>query len=123
MSTSEKIAKLSRWIDESPGYANLGAELHARRRIDKLMEEVGEVGEALGGWFAENPRKGRTHSGDDVLAELLDVMVTAAGAFESLTGNRGIVVERLDEHMTKLLGRAGLESSDSTPGDSERSTS
>lgn len=110
---SAKIARLSEWIDNSPGYENLGAELHARRRVDKLMEEVGEVGQALGGWYAENPRKGRTHNGDDVLAELMDVIVTAAGAWESLTGNNGRVIERLDAHMSKLLERVGLESDNS----------
>jgi len=104
---SAKIARLSQWIDDSYP-VTLGAELHARRRIGKLMEECGEVGEALGGWYAENPRKGQTHNGDDVLNELLDVMTTAAGAYESLTGNRGIVVERFESHMDSLLERVGL---------------
>lgn len=106
-SAQQKIARLSQWIDDSYP-TDIGAELHARRRIDKLMEECGEVGQALSGWFGENPRKGFTHTIDDVLAELLDVMVTAAGAYESFTGNRGIVLDRLDAKMDGLLTRVGL---------------
>lgn len=108
MSTADKIAALSRWIDGSPGYTDLDPELHARRRIDKLMEEVGEVGQALGGWVGENPRKGVTHSLDDVLAELLDVAVTALGAWESLTENTGQSLSALDDKMDGLLKRVGI---------------
>jgi len=40
MSASEKIRTLSAWIDNSYPEDMIGTELHARRRIDKLMEEV-----------------------------------------------------------------------------------
>lgn len=103
-----RIAKLSAWIDGSYP-ADLDPEAHIRRRVDKLMEEVGEVGEAVGGMFGENPRKGFTHTRADVLAELLDVMVTAAGAYESLTGNKGTAMQALDTHVRRLLVRVGLE--------------
>lgn len=110
-SLSQKVATLSRWIDDSYP-KGLHTEIHVRRRVDKLMEEVGEVGQAVGGWFGENPRKGFTHVKSDVLSELLDVMVTAAGAWESLNGNAGTVVDALDTHMSKLLERVGLAGKD-----------
>ncbi|WP_111026743.1 MazG-like family protein [Curtobacterium sp. MCBD17_040] len=81
-------ARLSTWIDASYP-SDLPPELVARRRIRKLVEEVGEAGAALCGAVGENPRKGVTHTFDDVKGELLDVAVTALGALEHLDGNRG----------------------------------
>lgn len=103
-----KIAELSEWIDGSYPESLIGTELHVRRRVDKLMEESGEVGQAVGGWFGENPRKGVTHTRADVLAELLDVAVTALGAYESLTGNAGSSIPALDAKLNMILERAGL---------------
>lgn len=108
MSTSEKIRTLSAWIDNSYPEEMIGTELHARRRIDKLMEEVGEVGQALGGWSGENPRKGITHTRDDVLDELLDVAITALGAYSALTRHEGDVLYALDLKLDFVLDRAGL---------------
>lgn len=104
----DKIAVLSEWIDSSYPEDMIGTELHTRRRVDKLMEEAGEVGQAVGGFYGENPRKGITHSRADILAELLDVAVTALGAYESLTGNSGASGPALDAKMDGLLERVGL---------------
>ncbi|WP_458077755.1 MazG-like family protein [Streptomyces sp. EMB26] len=54
-------------------------------RILKLSEEVGEVAQAVVGATGQNPRKGVTHSWDDVSAELCDVAVTALVALRTLT--------------------------------------
>ncbi|MGW4890812.1 MazG-like family protein [Kitasatospora sp. NPDC004240] len=43
----------------------------------KLAEESGEVAEAAIGMLGLNPRKGFSHTLDDVLAEACDVAVTA----------------------------------------------
>lgn len=104
-----KIAALSAWIDLSYPPEMIGTELHVRRRVDKLMEETGEVGQALGGWFGENPRKGVTHGLDDVLGELLDVAITALGAYESLTLNTGASGPALNTKIDKVLTRVGIE--------------
>lgn len=101
-----KLADLSEWIDGSYPEEMIGTELHVRRRTGKIMEESGEVGEAVGGWFGENPRKGITHTRADVLGELLDVAVTALGAYESLTGNTGCSVPALDAKLDMILERA-----------------
>lgn len=103
------ISTLSAWIDGSYPPEMIGTELHTRRRVDKLMEETGEVGQAVGGFYGENPRKGQTHTRSDILSELLDVAVTALGAYESLTGNTGEAMDDLEIHMRRLLSRVGLE--------------
>ncbi|MGY1398901.1 MazG-like family protein [Streptomyces sp. SS10] len=54
-------------------------------RILKLSEEVGEVAQAVVGATGQNPRKGVTHTWDDVSAELCDVAVTALVALRTLT--------------------------------------
>lgn len=54
-------------------------------RILKLSEEVGEVAQAVVGVTGQNPRKGVTHTWDDVSAELCDVAVTALVALRTLT--------------------------------------
>lgn len=104
-----KIAALSRWIDGSYPPEMIGTELHVRRRVDKLMEEAGEVGQAVGGYYGENPRKGKTHEREDILAELLDVAVTALGAYESMTGNTGSSLTALDAKLNFILDRVGIK--------------
>lgn len=54
-------------------------------RILKLSEEVGEVSEAVIGATGQNPRKGVTHTWDDVQSELCDVAITALVALRTLT--------------------------------------
>ncbi|MFG2632691.1 MazG-like family protein [Streptomyces sp. NPDC048362] len=54
-------------------------------RVLKLSEEVGEVAEAIIGTTGQNPRKGVTHTWEDVQAELCDVAITALVALRALT--------------------------------------
>ncbi|MCZ0989535.1 MazG-like family protein [Streptomyces diastatochromogenes] len=54
-------------------------------RILKLSEEVGEVAEAVIGATGQNPRKGVTHTWEDVQGELCDVAITALVALRTLT--------------------------------------
>ncbi|MDX3453606.1 MazG-like family protein [Streptomyces sp. ME02-8801-2C] len=54
-------------------------------RMLKLTEEVGEVAQAVIGATGQNPRKGTTHTWDDVQAELCDVVLTAMVALRTLT--------------------------------------
>ena len=53
-------------------------------RILKVTEEAGEAAGAWIGVLGTNPRKGVTHSRDDVVAELADVVITALVAMDSL---------------------------------------
>ena len=63
-------------------------------RILKLSEEVGEVAEAVIGATGQNPRKGVTHTWDDVQSELCDVVITALVALRTLTPEARAVFER-----------------------------
>lgn len=51
--------------------------VEAQIQLLKLQEELGEVAEAYIGWMGLNPRKGVTHTKEDVGAELADVIMTA----------------------------------------------
>ncbi|MEU1314381.1 MazG-like family protein [Streptomyces tibetensis] len=76
------IETLRDWLDKSqPIKGREGVLL----RILKLSEEVGEVSEAVIGATGQNPRKGVTHTWEDVQAELCDVIITALVALRTLT--------------------------------------
>ncbi|GGW82908.1 MazG-like family protein [Streptomyces lomondensis] len=70
-------------------------------RILKLNEEVGEVAEAVIGATGQNPRKGVTHTWDDVQAELCDVVITALVALRTLTPDAREVFTRHLERVTE----------------------
>ena len=59
----------------------------AKVRLLKLTEEVGEVAEAFIGMHGLNSRKGVCRTRDDLLAELADVIITAAVAMSGITGS------------------------------------
>ncbi|WP_406460417.1 MazG-like family protein [Streptomyces sp. NBC_01622] len=72
-------------------------------RILKLSEEVGEVSEAVIGVTGQNPRKGVTHTWDDVQAELCDVVITALIALRTLTPDTQEVFTR---HLARVTERS-----------------
>ncbi|MFF8472295.1 MazG-like family protein [Streptomyces sp. NPDC015414] len=102
--------------DPTPGLWPAVDELHSRLeatrtvpgpegvllRILKLSEEVGEVAEAVIGATGQNPRKGVTHTWDDVQSELCDVAITALIALRTLTPQAREVFER---HLTRVRER------------------
>ncbi|MBY8872880.1 MazG-like family protein [Micromonospora sp. PLK6-60] len=73
-------------------------------RILKVTEEAGEAASAWIGTIGQNPRKGVTHTTEDVAAELADVVLTALVAIASIghdprqviTACVGKVAARLD---------------------------
>ncbi|KOX08269.1 hypothetical protein ADK66_16345 [Micromonospora sp. NRRL B-16802] len=74
-------ARASRsWLDA----ANGTGQTELTCRILKLTEEAGEASAAWIGLLGQNPRKGVTHTREDVAAELADVAFTALVAIESL---------------------------------------
>lgn len=74
------IRGLVTWLDQQNGRDQQEITL----RLLKLTEESGEVAQAWIGTTGQNPRKGTTHSVEDVADELCDVIVTAAVALASL---------------------------------------
>ncbi|GAA2789457.1 MazG-like family protein [Kitasatospora sp. CM 4170] len=78
----ESVDHVVAWLDDesrlSPGEERM-------LRILKLSEEVGEVGAAVIGATGQNPRKGVTHTWEDVQHELCDVVFSALVALRTLT--------------------------------------
>ncbi|WP_030379650.1 MULTISPECIES: MazG-like family protein [unclassified Streptomyces] len=88
------------WLEaESPVGGREGLLL----RMLKLSEEVGEVAEAVIGALGQNPRKGTTHTWEDVHAELCDVALTALIALRTLTPDAR---ETFESHVTKVTRRS-----------------
>jgi len=82
-------------------------DLHARYgdvpveiRLLKVTEEVGEAAEAFIGMHGLNSRKGVCRSRDDLLAELADVIITAAVAMTGITGGD---VDEARSHLEQRL--------------------
>src|SRR5690606_15699829 len=107
------LTALSEWIDA--GNTHRDPESVTWGRIAKLTEESGEVIAAYIGATGQNPRKGVTHTVEDVIAELLDVAVTALGAVEHLTEHRGDALARLDEKIVAVGKRAGVVTTPARP--------
>jgi NTP pyrophosphatase (non-canonical NTP hydrolase) len=75
----------------------------------KLTEEVGETAEAYIGMEGLNARKGVSHTREDLLSELGDVIVTAAIAMVAASeGDPAKAREHFDRRMGELTARAGL---------------
>ena len=74
-------------------------------RILKIGEEFGEAAQAWIGYTGQNPRKGVTHSKDDVVMELADVAVTALVAIESLGAD---AMQELATKLVQIKKRAGI---------------
>ena len=94
------IEEIVRWLDDS---STLAPETEKLLRIMKLTEETGEVTQAVTGTLGQNPRKGVTHTWEDVQAELCDVIFTAMVALTTLTpAARGT----FDGHLARVAARS-----------------
>ncbi|WP_137989589.1 MazG-like family protein [Streptomyces vilmorinianum] len=76
------VDRLAAWI---AAHHTLPPEQDVLLRVLKLSEEVGEVAEAVIGATGQNPRKGMSHTWQDVESELCDVIITAMVALRTLT--------------------------------------
>ncbi|MGW4228850.1 MazG-like family protein [Streptomyces sp. NPDC004980] len=99
----DTIDRLHDWLDSATG---VPPEQDLLLRMLKLSEEVGEVAQAVIGATGQNPRKGVTHSWQDVEAELCDVVVTAMVALRTLTPDAGATFDR---HLRRIAERSGRE--------------
>ncbi|MGH3208144.1 MAG: MazG-like family protein [Trebonia sp.] len=77
-------------------------------RLLKLTEEVGEVADAFIGMQGLNRRKGVCKTRDDLLAELADVIITAAVAMSGFTGDVDEARGHLERRLVAVTERAGL---------------
>ncbi|MCX2179527.1 MazG-like family protein [Streptomyces sp. SKN60] len=93
------IARLHTWLTT---HQNLPRGEEVLLRVLKLSEEVGETAQAVIGATGQNPRKGTTHTWQDVEAELCDVIITAMVALRTLTPDAREVFEG---HVERVAGR------------------
>jgi NTP pyrophosphatase (non-canonical NTP hydrolase) len=94
------IEQIVDWLDAS---STLPPETEKLLRIMKLTEETGEVTQAVTGTMGQNPRKGVTHTWDDVQAELCDVIFTAMVALTTLTPDAR---ETFKTHLVRVADRS-----------------
>ncbi|MFJ3652321.1 MazG-like family protein [Streptomyces nigra] len=112
MTTDEATADLwndvdALWAWLEAGQPHGGTEGLLLRML-KLSEEVGEVAQAVIGATGQNPRKGVTHTWDDVQSELCDVVITALVALRTLTPDaREVFTRHLARVAKRSLGAGG----------------
>jgi NTP pyrophosphatase (non-canonical NTP hydrolase) len=94
----EAVRSSRAWLDSANGTDV--PELTCR--ILKVTEEAGEAAGAWIGMVGQNPRKGVTHTREDVASELADVALTALVAIESLGLNAR---HALNQCADKVLSR------------------
>ncbi|GGM17333.1 hypothetical protein GCM10010129_71890 [Streptomyces fumigatiscleroticus] len=97
------VDALWKWVD---AHRPADAESEIMLRMLKLSEEVGEVAQAVIGATGQNPRKGVTHTWDDVQSELCDVVITALVALRTLTPDvREVFTRHLERVTERSLGQ------------------
>ncbi|MDX5568203.1 MazG-like family protein [Streptomyces sp. ID05-04B] len=94
------VDALRAWLDAGRVHDGLDGLL---LRVLKLSEEVGEVAQAVIGATGQNPRKGVTHTWDDVRSELCDVIITALVALRTLTPDAQAV---FTAHLARVAERS-----------------
>jgi NTP pyrophosphatase (non-canonical NTP hydrolase) len=108
----DEAGRLTRWLGDVPVEAQLL----------KLSEEVGEVAEAYLGMTGLNRRKGVSHTRDDLMGELADVIITASVALVRLAGGPEAARATFGAHLAGVLTRSGISDEElgservSTPG-------
>jgi NTP pyrophosphatase (non-canonical NTP hydrolase) len=102
---ADQLRGLSHMIDTSASFTDCDTETILWRRCAKVAEEAGEVISALIGVTGSNPRKGVTHTMDDVESELLDVALTALCAVAHLHDNQNDPVLLLAAHACRVHAR------------------
>lgn len=100
--TRDGVRKLHGWLDEEDQAAAGDVRL---LRVLKIGEEFGEAAEAITGALGANPRKGNSHTWEDVEEELCDVIVTAQVALLTINPE---VEKVLDARVQRLLERLNL---------------
>jgi NTP pyrophosphatase (non-canonical NTP hydrolase) len=99
-STWSRVDRLRDWLDDNADPA-MASDVRLWRVL-KIGEEFGEVAEAMHGAMSANPRKGASHSWDDVHKELCDVIVTSMVALASCTPD---AAKLLDDRLQHLVDR------------------
>ncbi|MET9971626.1 MazG-like family protein [Streptomyces sp. NPDC006356] len=93
------IARLASRLED---HSDLPHEQRILLQLLKIQEEAGEVAEAVIGAMGQNPRKGHSHTWEDVESEVCDVITTGMVALIRMNPNAQAVFER---HMERIAAR------------------
>ncbi|MFF3844114.1 MazG-like family protein [Streptomyces sp. NPDC002328] len=99
----DTVDALWAWLEAADRRPADARETTLLLRLLKLSEEVGEAAQAVIGATGRNPRKGATHTWEDVEAELCDVAITALVALRTLTPHPR---ETFTHHLTRVAARS-----------------
>ncbi|MCM2392909.1 MazG-like family protein [Streptomyces albipurpureus] len=99
--TWARVELLKDWLDREAVVAEAGDV--KLLRVLKIGEEYGEVAQALHGALGANPRKGFSHTWQDVEKELCDVIVTSMVALATITPDGE---KLLDDRLRHLVARS-----------------
>ncbi|MEU8782036.1 MazG-like family protein [Streptomyces sp. NPDC048637] len=72
----ETVGRLARLFEAHDGARGLGQAQQWTLQVLKIAEETGEASQAVIGARGTNPRKGDSHTWQDVHAEVADVIIT-----------------------------------------------
>jgi NTP pyrophosphatase (non-canonical NTP hydrolase) len=104
-----QLTAIDQWIDDGTAETfKSNVTLALFGRVTKIGEEFGEVMQALIGATGQNPRKGFSHSIDDVNDELADVVITALCAMQHITKDSDETLAIISAKLDYLMRRAGL---------------
>ena len=92
-----RVERLRTWLDDNADPATAGDV--RLLRVLKIGEEFGEVAEALHGAMGSNPRKGASHTWEDVHKELADVIVTSMVALATLSPDAEKILDARLQHL------------------------
>ncbi|HXF03440.1 MAG TPA: hypothetical protein VN601_10665 [Arthrobacter sp.] len=98
------VADITAWLDNS----NPTGPHEDAMRVLKLLEEAGEAAAALIGVQGQNPRKGVTHTQDDLLNEPADVAITALCAMQHFTQDETVTRAYLASKVDGIITRSGI---------------
>ncbi|MFD5494437.1 MazG-like family protein [Streptomyces sp. NPDC127091] len=97
--TWQMVADLADRLDD---HSTLPREQRVLFQLLKIQEEAGEVAEAAIGAAGQNPRKGRSHTWQDVESEVCDVIVTGMVALMRMNPDAEAVFA---QHLRRVADR------------------
>lgn len=104
------IHEIDRWLDSAVSEEYIRQPMaQDMARISKGCEEAGEAISAFIGYTRQNPRKGFTHSREEVLDEMADAALTFILGMQHFTKNAAITREILRKKLRAIHARVPRE--------------